>query len=297
MAKWALNFEDAKVGGKAVIAQMHERGVLNNSTKLDYAFGLQFGKYKGLSIVEHGGGDAGYRSHIMRFPDQHVAVIIHSNHAQANPGGLSRQVADIILSDVLAPDAAKPGSTERTAIKVSPAVLDRYVGKYDLQGVLTAEIIRENDQLMVIAQGQPKIELFPESETKFFLKIVDAQVEFQKDEKGKFNQITLYQNGQSLKGMRIDPTAIPPDLSEYAGDYYSEELGTNYVIILKDGKLIAQHRRHSDIPLTHKAGDAFSGGAWFFSNVSFTRDKDNKINGFNLSGSRVRYLRFNRLPQ
>jgi CubicO group peptidase (beta-lactamase class C family) len=297
MAKWALNFEDAKVGGKAVIEQMYERGVLNNGTKLDYAFGLQIGKYKGLSIVEHGGGDAGYRSHIIRFPDQHVAIIIHSNHAQANPGGLSRQVADIILSDALAPEAAKLAPTERTAIKISPAVLDRYVGKFDLPGVVTAEIIRENDQLMVIPQGQPKVELFPESETKFFLKIVDAQIEFQKDENGKFNQITLYQNGQSLKGMRIDPMAIPPDLSQYAGNYYSEELGTNYIIILKDGKLIAQHRRHSDFSLTPKTGDVFSGGAWFFSNVSFTRDKDNRIDGFDLSGSRVRNLRFNRLPQ
>ena len=295
MAKWALNFEDQKVGGKSVIDQMHEQGVLNNGTKLNYAFGLQIGKYKGLSIVEHGGGDAGYRSHIMRFPEQRFAVIVHCNHAAANPGGLARQVADQFLTDMLVPDAPKPATVQRVEIKVSPSILDRYVGKYDLSGVLTAEILRENDRLMAIAQGQPKVELFPESETKFFLKVVDAQVEFQKDESGKFTLVTLYQGGQSIEGKRIVPmTYTAAALSEYTGDYYSEELGTNYIIVVKDDKLIAQHRRHSDIPLTGKTKDTFSGGAWFFANVQFTRDKNDHIDGFNLKGSRVLNLRFNR---
>jgi CubicO group peptidase (beta-lactamase class C family) len=294
MAKWAMNFEDQKVGGKAVIEQMLEQGVLNNGNKIGYAFGLQIGKYKGYPIVEHGGADAGYRSHIIRFPEQRMAIIVHSNHAMAAPGDLARKVADVFLPDKSVSDAIKPAPIQRAEIKVSPAILDRYVGTYDLGGVLTAEIIKENDQLMAVVQGQ-KLELFPESETKFFLKVMDAQVEFQKDEKGQFTQVTGYQNSQVLKGKRIVPaSSAPKDLSEYAGDYYSEELGTTYTIVLMDGKLIAQHRRNSDIPLTAKIKDAFTGGAWFFSNVTFTRDKENHIDGLTVSGSRVRNLRFDR---
>jgi CubicO group peptidase (beta-lactamase class C family) len=294
MAKWALNFEDQKVGGKAVLDQMLEQGVLNNGKKISYAFGLSLGKYKGYPIVEHGGADAGYRSHIIRFPEQRMAIIVHSNHALADPGDLSRKVADVFLPDTPVSDAVKPASIQRVAIKVSPNILDRYVGTYDIGGVLTADVVKENDQLMAVIQGQ-KLELFPESETKFFLKVMDAQVEFQKDEKGQYTQLTGYQNDQILKGKRIVPASnTPKDLSEYPGDYYSEELGTTYSIVLKDGNLIAQHRRNSDFPLTAKAKDSFAGGAWFFSNVTFTRDKDNRVDGLTVSGSRVRNLRFDR---
>jgi len=298
MAKWALNFEDYKVGGKAVIDQMHEVGILNNGTKLNYAFGLTIGKYKGLSIVEHGGGDAGYRSHIIRFSEQRLAVIVHSNHAAANPGGLSRQVADLFLPEIPGAQAPKPPApVQRTEVKVSPALFDSYAGMYDLPGIMTIEIVKENDKLMAIAQGQ-KFELFPESETKYFLKVIDAQVEFQKDAAGKVNQLTLYQNQQNMVAKRfVQMNASPADLSEYAGDYYSEELGTTYTIILKDGRLIAQHRRNNDVLLTAGAKDTFSGNAWYFSKASFTRDSDNHINGLTISGNRVRNLKFSRRAQ
>jgi hypothetical protein len=293
MAKWALNFEDCKVGGKAVIDQMHEVGVLNNGTKLNYAFGLTIGKYKGFSIVEHGGGDAGYRSHILRFPEQRLAVIVHSNHAVSNPGGLSRQVADLYLPEMPDAEAPKPPMpVQRTEVKVSPALFDSYAGIYDLPGIMTMEIVKENDKLMAVAQGQ-KFELFPESETKYFLKVVDAQIEFQKDADGKVNQLTLHQNQQSMVAKRFVPLkADQANLSEYIGDYYSEELGTTYSIDLKDGKLIAQHRRNNDVLLTAGAKDTFSGNAWYFSKVKFTRDGANSVNGLTISGSRVRNLKF-----
>jgi CubicO group peptidase (beta-lactamase class C family) len=297
MTKWALNFDDPKVGGKAVIDRMLEQGFLNNGTKINYAFGLQIGKYKGFPIVEHGGTDAGYRSQIIRFPEQRMTIIVHSNHAMADPGDLSRKVADVFLPDAPVSNAIKPAPIQRTEVKISPSLLDRYVGTYELGGVLTAEVIKENDQLMAVVQGQ-KLELFPESETKFFLRVMDAQIEFQKDEKGQFTQITGYQNDQVLKGKRIIPASNKPqDLSEYAGDYYSEELGTAYRIVLIDGKLVAQHRRNSDIPLAPKTKDVFNGGAWFFSNVTFTRDKDNHVDGLTVSGSRVKNLRFDRQPR
>ncbi|MHC4192499.1 MAG: serine hydrolase domain-containing protein, partial [Planctomycetota bacterium] len=54
LAKWVLNFESGRVGGPAVIEQMHQRGVLNNRKTLRYAFGQVFDEYRGLKIVRHG---------------------------------------------------------------------------------------------------------------------------------------------------------------------------------------------------------------------------------------------------
>ncbi len=96
---WDQNFYHHKVGGKDVIDMMHTQGVLNDGTKLDYAFGLVVGEYKGLRIVEHGGSLGGYRADLLRFPDQRFSVIILSNLSSFNPSGLARQVADIYLTD------------------------------------------------------------------------------------------------------------------------------------------------------------------------------------------------------
>jgi CubicO group peptidase (beta-lactamase class C family) len=297
MAKWLNNFDDGRVGGVQVIQQMFQQGVLNSGERLDYAFGLVIGKYKGLKVIEHGGGDAGYRSQVMRFPDQKFAVVILSNLGSFNPSGMARQVADLYLADQLKPEAPKAKPAERMAVKVNPAIYDAYVGRYELQGPATmiVDITKENGTLMAQATGQPKAELFPESETRFFLRAVNAEVIFQRDEKGNVAQFTLQQGSQNIAAKRIQP--FTPDaaaLAEYTGDYYSGELGTVYTIVVKEGRLLAEHRRNDDVRLTPTVADQFSGSAWFFSKVSFTRDKERRVTGFRLTGGRVRNLRFDK---
>jgi hypothetical protein len=61
----------------------------------------------------------------------------------------------------------------------------------------------EGDGIFTQATGQGKVEIFPESETKFFLKVVDAQLEFVKDESGKFNKVILHQGGRDMEGKRV----------------------------------------------------------------------------------------------
>ena len=60
----------------------------------------------------------------------------------------------------------------------------------------------ENGQLMTQATNQEKLPLFAESETMFFLKVVDAQVEFVKNEKGEVTHMMLHQNGRDVKGVK-----------------------------------------------------------------------------------------------
>jgi CubicO group peptidase (beta-lactamase class C family) len=89
-------------------------------------------------------------------------------------------------------------------ITLPPEVLDRYVGRYELEPGFILTVTREDSQLMTQATGQPKVPVYPESETKFFLKIVDAQIEFHLDETGKADSLTLYQGGQVLEAARIE---------------------------------------------------------------------------------------------
>jgi hypothetical protein len=69
---------------------MHTKGKLNSGEELDYAFALGIGKYKGLKTVSHGGALGGYRSALMRFPEQNFSVICLSNLSSFNPTRLSR---------------------------------------------------------------------------------------------------------------------------------------------------------------------------------------------------------------
>ena len=60
----------------------------------------------------------------------------------------------------------------------------------------------EGDQLMTQATGQGKIPIFAESETMFFLKVVDAEIEFFKNEKGQVTHLVLHQGGHETKGIK-----------------------------------------------------------------------------------------------
>ncbi|MEW5902626.1 MAG: DUF3471 domain-containing protein, partial [Acidobacteriota bacterium] len=92
---------------------------------------------------------------------------------------------------------------ERKEIALDPALYDQFVGEYELAPGFTIIITKENNKLWGQATGQPKVELFPEAETRFFLKLADGQVEFQKDESGRVVSLTLSQGGQRLPAKKI----------------------------------------------------------------------------------------------
>ena len=99
-------------------------------------------------------------------------------------------------------DKAMP--KERTAITLPPDVLDRYVGRYELVPGFVLTLTHEGTSMMAQATGQPKVEVFAESETRFFYKVTDAQVDFEKDATGKVTGLVLHQGGQDIKGRRLD---------------------------------------------------------------------------------------------
>ncbi|MDB5242452.1 MAG: serine hydrolase, partial [Spirosoma sp.] len=88
-------------------------------------------------------------------------------------------------------------------VAVDTAVLESYVGKYELAPSFAITISREQGKLFGQATGQNRFELYAESKTKFYLKVVEAQVSFVPNEKGEVEQLILHQNGQNLTGKRL----------------------------------------------------------------------------------------------
>jgi len=92
---------------------------------------------------------------------------------------------------------------EQKETKVDPRIYDSYAGEYQLAPTFTITITNENGKLMAQATGQPKFELFPSSETDYYLKVVPATVTFVKDAEGKVTELILTQNGRKTSGKKI----------------------------------------------------------------------------------------------
>ena len=295
---WSRNFENPVVGDKEIINRMNLRGVLNKGDTITYAMGQDIGKYKGLKIISHGGADAGYRSFLVRFPDQRFSVNVLSNLATFDPGGMSFQIADIYLKDKVVKAGTEKEKTESKIpdeikeIKIDHDVLVSYCGKYEWQPGIFVTISIENDQLFVSAPELPKTPMVPVTTTEFDVKAVSARVTFITDS-GRVSKMKVQMGGGEQIAMRMpdfDPSKI--NLTEYSGDFYSPELSTTYTMVVESGKLIARHFRTGDIMLTLTKPDQFSGNRWYFGRVVFTRDSNNKITGLQVLGGRVRNLKF-----
>ena len=295
LAKWMQNFEDGRVGGREVIEQIQEQGVLNIGKTISYAFGLVIGEHKGLRTVSHSGGDAGYRSHVVLFPEQRFAVVVLSNLGSFNTSRMARQVADIYLSDVIKEEQPPAKQAEQREVEPNTGLYDTFAGKYYFEPGLIMTFAKENNQLMLQQDGGPKVSLVPESDTEFSIRDRDATLTFQLNNVGDVTQLVFTQGDNVMTGEKFKQVELDAQqLKEFAGDFYSNELGTTYTLDVADGKLVAQHRRHDDIQLNPTKKDMFLGEEWFFRQVRFTRDSENRITGFRLSGGRVRNLRFDK---
>ena len=96
----------------------------------------------------------------------------------------------------------EPPPAERRAIAMDPTHYDALAGDYELTPTFAIAIRREGDQLFAQATGQPKFEIFPLAENRFFLKVVDAEIEFLRAPDGKVTGLILHQNGREMPGKR-----------------------------------------------------------------------------------------------
>jgi CubicO group peptidase (beta-lactamase class C family) len=165
--------------------------------KGNWGLGLEIGGSPANRYFSHGGVNAGFESLFVGYEHNGEGAVVMTN-AQ----GGSRIAAEIMRSIAVAYDWPDFRPAVRVIAKVDPAVLARYVGTYELSPHFSITLTLEGDQLMTQATHQQKFPLFPESETKFFLKVVDAEVEFFSDEKGQVSYMVLHQNGQEAKGMK-----------------------------------------------------------------------------------------------
>ena len=294
LALWDQNFYDAKVGGKTLVAKMHKTGVLNGGKPIDYASGLVIGTYRGLRLVQHAGADAGFRTQMLRFPDQHLSITVLGNAANLNADGLARRIADIYLAKQLAPRESAPPTVQRAEVALSEAQLAPLVGEYQLAPAVIATFTSENGQLMTQLTGQQKFPLFATDERNFFLKVVDAQVTFDApDADGVVGGSTIHQNGRDIHMARIQRRGGAAPLSAYEGEYYSDELHVLYRVA-QDGKRLAVTHPRGTLVFEATGANTFMSPE--FGILKFECTQGGQCSGFEADdGERVRNLHFSKV--
>jgi CubicO group peptidase (beta-lactamase class C family) len=189
-----LRWEQGLFGGKLLSPASLAKMI--TPFKQDYAFGLAVSTNHGHKVIEHGGGIEGFNTHLAYYPEDKLVVAVLGNLNGRFPGEIAGKLADIAHGVKLVP------ISERKEVTVSPKILADYAGTYELAPTFSIVMTLEDGHLMTQATNQPKFSLFAESETKFFLKVVDAQVEFFKNDKGQVTHMVLHQGGRETKGVK-----------------------------------------------------------------------------------------------
>lgn len=157
-------------------------------------------------IIWHNGGTGGYRSFIGFLRDEPTGVVVLTNTSTS---------ADDIGFHLL--DPSIPLREIRVPVEVAPAILESYVGRYELRPEVAVDIAMENGRLTLQVTGQSRFPLYAASETEFFLTVVNAQVTFQKDEQGAITSLVVHQGGVDRTARKLPPEEKPSQGTELTG--------------------------------------------------------------------------------
>jgi CubicO group peptidase (beta-lactamase class C family) len=294
--RWDQAMESGTLGGKDFASSLLTQGQLNNGNSLTYAFGLMIGQHRGLNTISHGGSFIGFKSELLRFPDQRLSVICLCNHNAADATKLAKEVANIVLdrtSGQSVPPAAISASepVERIPLKEADlkdgATIFREPTTGSLwrfsteEGKIVASVDGQSFQLRPIGQGRYRSLGAP----------IDLELEFQRPSPDRPLTLQLGVEGQSPIALEAIETVSPTisQLGEFAGTYYSQELQALYQLFLHDGKLFLRLKNNPDAAVVPVLNDLFRVEG---KNLAFSRNAQKQITGFVLSSGRIRNLRF-----
>ena len=274
--------------GRAVVERMITRASFNDGSVNDYAFGILVEDYKGLKTWAHAGWFVGYLAHMVIFPDQKFSVVCLSNVTQGSPQKACYRIADIYLEEELERSLAELRERKK---KPDPRTVDALAGDYvgiDYGDVLSLEI---QDGLPK-GKGAPwTFEPSPYGEWDFINYDRSLKMRIVSNGPGsggiKFEVATPF-----LGLMRFEKfekmSLSEEELSEYPGDYVSEEIGARAKITPGENGLKFEVGRLS-AELLPLSPDRFSAAPGM---VTFERDAEGRVTGFGLSQYGFRNLLF-----
>jgi hypothetical protein len=162
-------------------------------------------KYEGEDFrFGHGGSNEGFKCQLVAYPEKGQGTVIMTNGDRGN----------LLFMEILRSIAAEYGwhdflPSEKTVAEVSPDIYESYVGTYQFTRASKIMITKEDDRLFadsinVIPTGKIKCEIFPETETFFFMTKSYDTITFLKDAEGEITGLILKRGNQRRKATKIE---------------------------------------------------------------------------------------------
>lgn len=281
--KWHENFYKNQLGKKdqKLIEKMLTTAKLNDGKDTKYACGLQVEDFHGHERWQHGGNWLGFNAMTARIPDKHLSVLTFGNDGTNLSNPYNKKIASLVLG-------VKEESGHKE-IEVKEELLKSYEGLYALQDGRTLTVSREGKQLSAQMTGQPKFPIFPETETRFFLKVVEAQFEFTKDASGVVTGGNILQGGQRVPLKKGEPYKPSDDEKKaFVGKYKSFDMDMSIEVELNNGNLVAK-MPDGELPVNLLTAEKASAQGM---TMSLIRDASGGIRGFTLDMGRATGMKF-----
>jgi len=218
LLRWNL----ALYGGKLLSPASLQRMITPD--KMNYALGLRIANPHARKSIGHGGAIEGFNTRIGYYPDSKVTVIALSNLNSPALEEIAQKLGDLAHGDKVTL------LSETKEVAVAAQSLAEKTGVYQLGPEFNFVVKPEGDHLLAKLGCQRWLPYFAESESLFFTKVVEAKLEFSKDDSGKVTHLVLHQNGRDQKAPRISDQ-LPPEtvhneipvsaklMAEYVGKY------------------------------------------------------------------------------
>ena len=210
LLQWDSNFYENELGGGTndLIATMFTRGRTKAGEELSYALGLEFGSYRGLSTMGHGGSAVGYVAEFLQFPEQKFSVVVLSNLSSFRPARLARQVADLYLADQFteprpSDGQARPRPAPPEGITLSIAELEAFVGDFYSEELDFAYAFDVREGSLHLELRGDLMKLVPHPDDRFAWG--RRQLSFVRDESGAVSGFAL--NAGNVQGLRFRKVA------------------------------------------------------------------------------------------
>ncbi len=165
--------------------------------KSNYGYGWGIREVDGKRVIAHGGGINGFVTNISRFVEDDMVIIVLCNIESGSLRQAMERIAAVATGKDYEPIKI------RTPVEVETPLLEEYAGEYELNPGFILAFTVEEGRFYSQATGQPKLEVFAESETEFFLMDVDAQLTFVRGEDGKVSHVILHQGGRDQEARKI----------------------------------------------------------------------------------------------
>lgn len=291
LAKWDRNFYQPVVGGKWMVDQLQSKGKRNDGTELDYAAGLFVNRFGGQNVVFHGGNTAGYSAEFFRVPQKRFSVIVLCNNTNPETPDLSRKVTHLYLGEQLDFTPRKTAISTTPAMPVTHAASDRFVGTYVERFNQNIRRIEEKDgKFWYVRSERSRSEISALGINLFQFNDSSTQLRFADD--GQRMQFVT-EVGEPGEFVKVSPVIANRDkFADFTGTYVSDEIGTTWKIVVKDGALFTQPERSPESQMVPLFADAFRADTEL---LRFVRNDTGQITGFIPDNVRVIGVKFRKI--